>query len=289
MNEILVINKPQNYTSRDVVNFICKKFKTKKVGHTGTLDPMATGVLIVLIGRYTSLVEIVTAYNKIYEAEVTLGILTDTLDRTGTVIKEELVDIAPEKIKNVLANMIGTYEQTVPIYSAVKVDGKKLYEYARDNKEVKLPTRNVNIKSLELISDIVKKDGKVIFKIRTEVSKGTYIRSLVNDIATKLNTVGIMTELKRIRQGNIDISESYTIDEIRSDNYQFYDINKCLSDLYTVEIDEELYKKIKNGVRLENVYAKEVVLFKYRKQNVAIYKNDNNLLKMWKYLMESEK
>lgn len=285
MNEVLVINKPKDYTSRDVVNFVCKKFKTKKVGHTGTLDPMATGVLVILIGKYTSLVEVITAYDKVYEAEVTLGTLTNTLDSTGEVLKEENVSFKKEQIIEALNKMTKTYEQTVPIYSAVKINGKKLYEYARNNEKIELPKRKVTIKSLELISDIKEYNGKVIFKIRTKVSKGTYIRALVADIAQELGTIGIMSSLKRIRQGDIDISDSYTLEELENGKYEFYDLNKCFNNIYQVELDDELYNKIKNGVQIPNTYNHDIVLFKYNNSNVALYKDNKNILKMWKYLL----
>ena len=285
MNEILVVNKPKNCTSRDIVNFICKKFNTKKVGHTGTLDPLATGVLVVLIGKYTNLVEVITAYNKVYEAEILLGTLTDTLDITGNILKEEILNISDEKILDAINNMVGSYEQTVPIYSAVKINGKKLYEYARSGEKIELPKRLATINSIDLISKIVRKDGKITFKIRADVSKGTYIRALINDIANKLNTVGTMIALKRIKQGNITINDSYTLDEIKSDNYRFYDINNCLNEFYSVETDDNLYKKIKNGVELNNIYNQELVLFKHNNLPIALYKNDKNTLKMWKYLL----
>ncbi len=284
MNEVLVIDKPKNMTSRDVVNIVSKKFHTKKVGHTGTLDPLATGVLVILVGKYTSLVEIITSYDKIYEAEITLGIETDTMDITGNIIKEEKCNFSKEEIIEALNSMVGEYEQIVPAYSAVKINGKKLYEYARENKEVELPKRKVNIKSLELISEIKYKENKVIFNIRTNVSKGTYIRSLVTDIASKLGTIGTMSELRRIKQGNISIEDADTLEDLENDTYRFYDINKCLKDIYSVELDEQLLKKVTNGVQLENVYKKELVLFKYKGSNIAIYKADNNTLKMWKYL-----
>jgi len=285
MNEILVVNKEKNCTSRDVVNFLCKKFKTKKIGHTGTLDPLATGVLVVLIGKYTSLVEVITAYDKVYEAEIKLGVLTDTLDITGNILKTENVSVSDEQIKNVLEGMIGEYEQTVPIYSAVKVNGRKLYEYARNNETVELPKRLVKIKSLYLISDIKRENGWIIFKIKTCVSKGTYIRALINDIAAKLNTIGVMSELKRVKQGDISIADAYTLSEIENDNYKFYDIDKCLNNLFKIEVDEKLLKKIKNGVQLENTYEKDIILFKYNGNNIAIYKSDGKVLKMWKYLL----
>ena len=285
MNEILVVNKPKGYTSRDIVNFICKKFNTKKVGHTGTLDPIATGVLVILIGQYTSLVELITAYDKVYEAEITLGTLTDTLDSTGNILKEEVTKFAKEEIESSLKKMTKTYEQTVPIYSAVKIKGKKLYEYARENREVELPKRKVTIKNIELISDVINTNGKTIFKIRTKVTKGTYIRALINDIATTLSTIGIMSDLRRVKQGNIEITDSYTIDEIEANKYEFYDINKCLNNIYTVNLNKETYKKVKNGVQLDNIYNNDIVLFKYNGSNIAIYKNDGNILKMWKYLL----
>ena len=285
MNGVLVVDKPKNCTSRDVVNTICRKFHIKKVGHTGTLDPLATGVLIILIGKYTNLVEVVTAYDKIYEAEITLGTLTDTLDTTGNIIKEENAKFTKEEIEESLNKMVGTYNQTVPIYSAVKINGKKLYEYARNNEEVELPKREVTIKSIELISDIKYENNKTIFKIRTEVSKGTYIRALINDIASSLNTIGIMSELRRIKQGNIDISDSYELEDIENDNYEFYSIDKLLGNICQVDLNEEEFKKVKNGVPIPNIYNQETVLFKYNGNIIAIYKNDKNILKMWKYLL----
>ena len=167
MNGILLVNKEKNYTSRDIVNIVSKKLKTRKVGHTGTLDPLATGVLVLCIGNATKLVEILTSTEKEYEAEIILGIKTDTLDITGNILKEENTFKTKEEIESVLQKMTKKYEQTVPIYSAVKINGKKLYEYARNNEEIELPKRMVEIKKLELINDIKYIEGKTIFKIRT--------------------------------------------------------------------------------------------------------------------------
>ena len=133
MNGILLVNKEPGITSRDVVNKVCKIFNTKKVGHTGTLDPLASGVLVLCIGSATKVVEILTSNDKEYEAEMLLGISTDTYDITGKVLKEEEVFVSEEQIKTALNSMIGTYDQEVPIYSAVKINGKKLYDYARNN------------------------------------------------------------------------------------------------------------------------------------------------------------
>lgn len=284
MDGILVVNKEENYTSRDVVNIISKKFQTKKVGHTGTLDPMATGVLVVLMGKYTTLVENITAYEKTYQATVELGLLTDTLDCTGNILKDEKVYFKEREIKEVLNSMVGYYEQEVPIYSAVKVKGKKLYEYARNGENVTLPKRMVKVSKITLSSKITSKNNHIIFDIIATVSKGTYIRALINDIAKKLNTYGTMNSLKRIKQGVFDIKDSYTLDDISKDNYEFYPLEKCFN-TYTVNVDEELYFKIKNGRSLPNIYEQEEVLFKYNNKIIALYKDDNKTLKMWKYLI----
>ena len=281
MNRIIVIDKPSNYTSRDIVNIVSKELHTKKVGHTGTLDPMATGVLVVCVDEATKLVELITDTYKEYEAEITLGILTDTLDSEGNIIKEEDVNFTKEEITKAINSMKGKYIQEVPIYSAIKVNGKKLYEYAREGIEVTLPRREVDIKSIELISDI--EYGKNIkFKIKTTVSKGTYIRSLVKDIASKLNTIGIMSSLRRTKQGRFNINDSNTLDDIKNGNYKIMSIDEALSDIYSVDMDDSLYKKVSNGVKLENTYNKDMVVFKYNNKVKAIYRNDNGMLRIYK-------
>lgn len=272
MDGILLINKEKDYTSRDVVNIISKELKTKKVGHTGTLDPLATGVLVICVGSSTKLVEYLTATYKEYEAEIILGIKTDTGDITGNILKEENIKLTQEEIEKVLLEMTKEYEQTVPIYSAVKINGKKLYEYARNNEEVELPKRKVDIKELELISNITYDDNKTIFKIRTLVSKGTYIRSLIEDIATSLNTIGTMKNLNRTKQGNFSLKDCYTLEDIKNNNYKFITKEEALKDIYSVEVDDYLENRIKNGCILQNRYGKDLILFKKNDRIIAIYK-----------------
>ena len=284
MDGIVLINKEKNCTSRDVVNQVSKILKTKKIGHTGTLDPIATGVLVLCIGKATKLVEVITSYDKEYEAEVILGIKTDTKDITGKILKEEKAIISKENIEKCLKQMIGTYNQTVPIYSAVKINGKKLYEYARNNEEIELPKRKVTIKELKLISDITYEKEKTKFKIKCHVSKGTYIRSLIEDIATNLNTIGTMENLKRTKQGNFQIASANTIQDIENNKFKIYSIEEILEKFYT----DDLYFKIKNGSIIKNNYNHDIVAFTKNDKVIAIYKEyskDKTLLKPWKMFL----
>ncbi len=279
MDGIIIIDKPSGITSREVVNKISQKLKTKKVGHTGTLDPHATGVLVLTINKATKIGELLTSYDKEYIAEIVLGIKTDTLDITGKTIEKKEAIFTKEQIIKVLNEMPSSYEQEVPIYSAVKINGKKLYEYARNNEEVKLPTRVVNIKKLELISDIKYQDNQTIFKIKCLVSKGTYIRSLVNDIALKLNTVGTMKSLRRTKQGEFKIEDALNIEDVTIKN--IIPIKHCLN-YNQVEVSEELFNKIKNGQILNSDYDTPIT-FTYQNEVIAIYKDyKDNKIKPWK-------
>ena len=283
MSGILVIYKEPNMTSRDVVNEVGKILHTKKIGHTGTLDPMATGVLILCVGKATKLVELLTASKKEYIAEITLGIETDTLDSTGTILKKEEVKVTKKQIEEVLKSMIGTYNQEVPLYSAVHMNGKKLYEYARNKEEVTLPSRMVTIESLKLIEY---KENK--FQIQATVSKGTYIRSLVRDIAKKLNTVGMMSKLERTKQGIFELKDCVTIEEIKNKQYEFLTPKEVLQEYPSIEVDEQLENKIKNGQILKNTFGQTEILF-LTKQQIPLalyhtYEKDKEYLKPWKML-----
>ena len=288
MNGLLVVNKEKDCTSRDVVNSVSKILGTKKVGHTGTLDPMATGVLVMCIGKCTKLVDMITCDEKEYIAGVKLGILTDTLDTTGNVLKSESVNFSRDEIVNVLKSMTGEYEQEVPIYSAVKINGKKLYEYARNGEKVELPKRMVNIKEIELISDIEYSNKTINFNIKCLVSKGTYIRSLVRDIAKKLGTIGVMSSLKRTKQGKFSIDEAYSLLDIKEGNYKIIDIGTYFKDMYKVIVDDKLKKEILNGKILDNTYKYDKILFVDKNNNVlaiySIYEKDNKKIKPYKML-----
>ena len=281
MDGIIVVNKPKGLTSRDVVNKICKKFNTKKVGHTGTLDPLATGVLIICIGKATKLVEILTSEEKEYIAKVKLGTLTDTLDTDGNTIKVQDCNLDKEKLLSAVNSFKKEYMQEVPIYSAVKINGKKLYEYARENKIVELPSRLVNIKNIELLEY----DNNKSYKFKALVSKGTYIRSLINDINKELNIIGVMSELVRTKQGKYKLEDSYTLEDIENNNFKLFSITDVLKDDNCVIIDSKTFEKIRNGAILNNIYDKEIVTFIYNEEVIAIYKTydkDSTKLKPFK-------
>ena len=275
INGVLIVNKPKGFTSRDVINELNRKLGTKKIGHTGTLDPIATGVLVVAIGSYTKLVNDLTSLDKEYIAEIKLGIKTDTGDITGKVLEENSnYNISKEDILNVFNRFPKEYEQTVPKHSAVKVGGKKLYEYARNNIDVELPKRLVKIYELELLDF----DNDVI-KFKVNVSKGTYIRSLIEDLCDKLGVLGTMNSLVRTKQGRFRIEDSYVLDEINKDT-RILD-SKDVLDIRDYILNDYEYKLVSNGnklnIELEDGYYNVV----YNNEDVAIYKfkyNEGKLL-----------
>lgn len=287
MNGILLIDKEKGVTSRDIVNEIGNFFKTKKVGHTGTLDPIATGVLVVCVGNCTKLVEILTSNDKEYIATIKLGVKTDTGDITGNIIERKDYNFATDNLDKVLKSFVGENTQTVPIYSAVKVNGKKLYQYARNNEEVELPKRKVIIKSIDLLDF---KDDEITFK--TTVSKGTYIRSLIEDICAKLNTVGTMKDLRRTRQGIYDIDDCNTLEEVKNGIYKIITKEEVLADFETYTLNEEEVIKIKNGALIPKKFKNDYCVFKYNDKVIAIYKTyhkDNSLAKPFKMFIENIK
>ena len=286
MDGIIVVNKEEGFTSRDMVNKVGKILGTKKIGHTGTLDPMATGVLVMCIGKCTSLVDVITSDYKEYVAGVRLGILTDTLDTTGNVIGKCSVNYSHDEIVSSLESMVGEYYQEVPKYSAVKINGKKLYEYAREGIDVFLPKRFVNIKSIELVGDIDYHDEFIDFTIKCLVSKGTYIRSLIRDIASKLGCYGVMSSLIRTRQGDFSIDDSYSISDIESGNYKLINLGTFFKNMYRVNVDDDLKKAVLNGAILDNIYGVDQVLFVDHDGLVLalyhVYDKDNSKIKPYK-------
>ena len=274
MNGLIVVNKEKGKTSRDIVNELNIILGTKKIGHTGTLDPIASGVLVCVVGKYTKLVNILVNDTKEYIAEIKLGISTDTLDITGNIISTSIVDITKNDILKVFKYYKKSYLQEVPIYSSVHVNGKRLYDYARSNIEVTLPKREVSIYNLELISFI---NDIITFKVK--VSKGTYIRSLIKDICNKLNIDGTMNNLIRIKQGNFTIEESYKIEDIKNNNYKLLNIKEFL-DYKVIELPDNLINKVLNGNTINNIFnIDNRVIFTYKNKDIAIYEVDKEDLK----------
>lgn len=274
---ILYVNKPSGITSFDVVNQISEIYGIKRVGHTGTLDPLAEGVLIVTIGQATKIAELITAEDKEYKAGVLLGIETDTLDITGKVVRNAPVDLTKD-IEKIVNSYKKTYMQEVPIYSAIKINGKKLYEYARSGKEIELPKKEVTIKNIKLLSS-----DNDTFIIKTLVTKGCYIRSLIRDIGRSLDTYATMITLVRTKQGKVDIKETNTLEEIKQGIADLHKIDEVL-DLPVIIVDEKQAKKIRNGQKILNEYKVEnKVIFKNKYNEIlGIYKVEKNMLRVWK-------
>ena len=268
MNGVIVVNKPKGITSRDVVNKLVKVFGTKSIGHIGTLDPMATGVLVCLVGKYTKLGSIMVNHDKEYVAIFKLNVLTDTLDIEGKVLDTDDKKISLEDMQGAIEHFNGlTYMQEVPIYSAVKVNGKKLYDYARSNEDVILPKKEVTIYKLELVSF----EDEV--KIKCKVSKGTYIRALIRDICAYLGTYGIMTDLVRTKLGDYDKSDAYSLDDISNGKYKLY----SLEDMFNLDvryINNDNHKQIYNGNIVKDKNS-NYILYKDGDKAVAFYTRIN--------------
>ena len=254
INGIIVINKPKEYTSHDVVAKVKKILNIKKVGHTGTLDPNATGVLPLLLNDGTKLSKYLINHDKEYKVTLKLGIKTDTADGEGNIIEKQNIDFEKlEPIEESLKSFIGKQKQIPPMYSAIKVNGKKLYEYAREGKNVEIEPRNIEIYDIKL-DNINNKENEIYFTV--SCSKGTYIRSLCEDIAKKLRTIGYMKELKRTKVGKFTLNESITIEELENRPEiameKIITIEKLLKDNPKIILEDKKIKLFLNGVNLKS-------------------------------------
>ena len=251
LDGIIIINKEKGYTSNDVVQIVKKTFN-EKVGHTGTLDPMATGVLPILIGKGTLLSKYLINHDKTYVTTLKLGTKTDTGDITGDVIKEEKVDdkiMEEANVLKVLDEIKGEQEQIPPMYSAIKVNGKKLYEYARKGLTIDIQPRKINIYNTELLN-IDKTNNEI--KFRVSCSKGTYIRTLCEKVADLFNTIGTMSSLNRERVGEFQINQAIKIDEIKEnfDANKLISIEKFFQDKNEILLSPRSFIAFINGVKL---------------------------------------
>ena len=244
MDGIIIINKPKGYTSHDVVNVLRKKLNIKKVGHTGTLDPNATGVLPILVGQATKISKYLVEHDKEYIAELKLGEKSTTGDIGGEIIEEkEVPNLTENKIKEILQAFLGRQEQVPPIYSSIKINGKKAYEYAREGKQIEIPAREIDIMETELIK---LEENIITFKVKC--SKGTYIRVLCEDIARKLGTVGLMNNLIRTRVDNFSIENSYTLEDL--ENINLITIEEVFNEYPRIDLSSKKLELFLNGVKL---------------------------------------
>lgn len=275
MNRIFILNKPLEFTSQDAVSKLKKILNQKKAGHTGTLDPMATGVLPILVGETTKLSKYLIEHKKTYSAVLKLGTCTDTGDSEGKIIEEKKVNIenlTKDKVEFVLNEFLGKQIQTPPIYSAIKINGKKLYEYARNGIEVEIPKREIEIYNIKLIK-LDKNEKEIEFEV--ECSKGTYIRTLCEDIAKKLDTIGYMKSLTRTKVNNFKIENAITFEELEKnkDNKEW-----LISNSYTMEEIFDYLPKLELNNRKKDLFLNGVQLtFKEKDGLYNIYNNKNYL------------
>ena len=280
MDGVLIINKSRGFTSHDIVAKV-KEITHEKVGHAGTLDPLATGVLPLLIGKGTLCSKYLINHDKTYIVTLKLGEKTETGDLEGKFIEKQKVNeqsLDEKNIQNVLKSFIGKQEQRPPMYSAIKVNGKKLYEYARKNESIKVEPRKIEIYSINLIS-VNKQEKEIIFKVKC--SKGTYIRSLCEDIAVRLKTVGYMKQLNRITVGQFDIEQSILVDNLDENtiSQKLIKIEDIFSNLKDIKLDTKKLKLFLNGVRL-TVNLEDGIYKIYNEQSfIGIGIINKNLLK----------
>jgi len=286
MDGVLLINKEEGLSSFDIVRKLKKILNTKKVGHCGTLDPLAKGLLVVTVGKALKISRFLEIDEKEYIATIKLGEKTSTLDREGEIIeKKEIKNFNETDIKNVFTSLIGIQKQKPPIYSAISVNGKRLYEYARENIDVEIKEREIEIKKLELLEY-----NENIIKYKVICSKGTYIRVLCETIAEKLDNIGYMIDLVRTRIGKLYLSEASTLNEIENNNYKLIDIESALTNFVVLTLkDRDLYKA-SNGNVLDFYIEGNVLVINEEKEVIAIYEGDkeNNRLICNRVLKERE-
>lgn len=291
---ILVINKAKDMTSHDVVAILRKKLNMKRIGHTGTLDPMATGVLPICIGNSTRISEYIMNQGKSYIATLKFGEATTTYDSSGEITHTlDNISFTNDEINIALQSFLGEITQTPPIYSAIKVNGKKLYQYARDNKEVEIKSRKVIIYDIKLLEK-----NNEFAKIYISCSKGTYIRSIIHDLGIKLNTYAHMTDLIRTRVGRFDLDKSIDIDKIADYSKEYLEnslisIDDALYNFETLEVSATIRDRLINGQRINiidliNTNIPKDNEFKIISDNefIGIGRIKNNILKMEKMLWQ---
>ncbi|MFA5523366.1 MAG: tRNA pseudouridine(55) synthase TruB [Tissierellales bacterium] len=277
MNGIINVLKPPGMTSHDVVNFIRKRLNIKRVGHTGTLDPNAAGVLPICIGKATRVVQYFDDFTKVYRAELTLGYETDTQDKYGVIInKKDVLNISSEKIEEAFNEFVGKILQTPPMYSALKHNGKKLYELAREGKVVERKPREIGIHSIKIVKNY--NNNRILFDV--ECSKGTYIRTLCNDIGKSLGNLGCMTFLLRTKVGDFSLENSYTIEEVEeyalNGNIEkiMIPMDSAVKHYMPIKFQNSFFSVLKNGGKVELSDCSYEIDIKSLERGVRVYCDD---------------
>ncbi len=297
MDGIINILKPSEMTSHDIVSFVRKNFNMKKVGHTGTLDPNAAGVLPICIGKATRVAEYFNNFDKSYRGEVSLGTSTDTQDSYGVVLESSNKEVSEEDINEVFNNFRGDIQQLPPMYSALKHNGRKLYELAREGKTIERKKRDITIYDIEILKNYNNK--RILFDVKC--SKGTYVRTICNDIGAQLDTFGHMSFLMRTSVGNFNIENAYTLDEVEKLKQEnklesiLLPLDTPLMNYQGICFNKDYYKHLKNGLKIrvnnsKKMYNVDELLRVYCEEEFVgvgtlVNKDDELYLKMKKVLI----
>ena len=276
VNGIILVNKPKGWTSQDVLSKLKRHFHVDRIGHAGTLDPLATGLLVVLLGSSTKLSDYLLSDEKEYECEILIGKASDTEDITGTILAEKPVEKI-ENIDEILSGLVGVLEQEPPMYSSVRYNGRKLYELARDGIVVERNKRTIEVRSINRINDVEYVDDTCKFKFNSSVSKGTYIRTLCVEIGLRAGYPALMSELKRIKSGKFHLANAYELSEVLDNKYEILSNFKAIEDKENiVTINEFLYNRVLHGMKIRVDSNYDSIYLVYNNELVGIYEKDSS-------------
>jgi tRNA pseudouridine55 synthase len=274
INGIILVNKPKDWTSQDVLSKLKRYFHVDKIGHAGTLDPLATGLLVVLLGSSTKLSDYLLSDEKEYECEILIGTATDTEDITGNVLDEKEVSNI-ENIDEVLQGLVGTLEQEPPMYSSVRYQGRKLYELAREGITVERTKRAIEIRRIERTSELEYINNKCKFKFKASVSKGTYIRTLCVEIGNRTNYPALMNNLNRTQSGKYKLVDAYDLQDILNGNYEILSNYSAICNKENiVKINDYLYNRVLNGMKIRVESNYDYIYLVHNEELVGIYEKD---------------
>ena len=276
VNGIILVNKPKGWTSQDVLSKLKRHFHVDRIGHAGTLDPLATGLLVVLLGSSTKLSDYLLSDEKEYECEILIGKASDTEDITGTILAEKPVEKI-ENIDEILSGLVGVLEQEPPMYSSVRYNGRKLYELARDGIVVERNKRTIEVRSINRINDVEYIDDTCKFKFNSSVSKGTYIRTLCVEIGLRAGYPALMSELKRIKSGKFHLANAYELSEVLDNKYEILSNFKAIEHKENiVTINEFLYNRVLHGMKIRVDSNYDSIYLVYNNELVGIYEKDSS-------------